>query len=171
MPEKLPTRSKNCLKELGKLTTRKMVMRTIENFVSSQKQYLLHRYHYQYYFTCTNLWKCSLNSASAKTYSKRYPQVLGEPFTWFSALVIQPKPRFSKTPPEKWRPNIIRGRVELGTPNKFMERSQITHGSIIKEFISKFHDCQAFSKLDLRQGYHQELLHPESRQVVTFCTP
>ena len=28
-----------------------------------------------------------------------------------------------------------------------------------------------FSKLDMRQGYHQLVLDPESRQVATFCTP
>ena len=52
-----------------------------------------------------------------------------------------------------------------------MERSQITHGSIIEEFTHKFHDCQVFSKLDMGQVYHQLLLHPESWQVATFCTP
>ena len=67
---------------------------------------------------------------------------------------------------------MIRASVDLRVPNKFMERSRITHGSIIKEFTHKFHDCRVLdSKLDMRQGYHQLLLHPESRQVATFCTP
>jgi len=35
----------------------------------------------------------------------------------------------------------------------------------------KFHDCTVFSKLDMRQGYHQLLLDPESRKIATFSTP
>ena len=61
--------------------------------------------------------------------------------------------------------------VDLRVPNKFMERSRVTHRSIIEEFTHKFHDCKVFSKLNMRQGYHQLLLHPESRQVATFFTP
>ena len=95
----------------------------------------------------------------------------GEPVTWCSPLVVQPKPRISEPPREKLGPNMIQASVDLRVPNKFMERSRITHGSIIEEFIHKFHDCQVFSKLGMRQGYHQLLLHPESRQVAIFCTP
>ena len=35
----------------------------------------------------------------------------------------------------------------------------------------KFHDCAKFSKLDLRSGYHQLSLHPDSRHIATFSTP
>ena len=59
----------------------------------------------------------------------------------------------------------------MRVPNQFMERSRITHESIIEEFTHKFLDCKVFSKLDMKQGYHQLLLHPDSRQVATFCTP
>eukprot|EP00794_Sanderia_malayensis_P001266 gene1266-1396_t len=52
-----------------------------------------------------------------------------------------------------------------------MERSRITYGSIIKEFTYKFHGCKMFSKIDMKQRYHQLLGHPESRQVATFWTP
>ena len=78
----------------------------------------------------------------------------GEPVTWCSPLVVQPKPKVSKTPPEKLLSNMIRASVDLRVPNKFMERSPIIHGSIIEEFTHKFHDCRVFSKLDMRQGYH-----------------
>eukprot|EP00794_Sanderia_malayensis_P021365 gene21365-23445_t len=96
---------------------------------------------------------------------------LGEPATWFSPLVVQPKPRFAKIPPDELEPEMIRASVDLRVPNQCMERSRITHGSIIEEFTYKFHDCKVFSKMDMKQGYHQLLLHPESSQFATFCTP
>ena len=42
---------------------------------------------------------------------------------------------------------------------------------MVEDFTSRFHDCKIFSKLDLRQGYHQLILHPDSRAVATFSTP
>ena len=36
-----------------------------------------------------------------------------EPVTWCSPLVVQYKPRFAKTPPEKLGPNVIRASVDL----------------------------------------------------------
>ena len=35
----------------------------------------------------------------------------------------------------------------------------------------RLHDCKIFTKLDLRQGYHQLALDPSTRQVATFSTP
>ena len=52
-----------------------------------------------------------------------------------------------------------------------MERNQITQGLIEEDCIYKFHNCVVFSKLDFKNGYHQILLHPNSRAVVTFSTP
>ena len=42
---------------------------------------------------------------------------------------------------------------------------------IVEDFTHKLHECKIFSKLDLRQGYHQLLLHPESRAVAAISTP
>ena len=47
----------------------------------------------------------------------------------------------------------------------------IIQSPVVEDFIYKFHKCKVFSKIDLRQGYHQLLLDPESREVATFSTP
>ena len=52
-----------------------------------------------------------------------------------------------------------------------MERSRIAQAPVLEDFTHKFHDCSVWTKLDLRQGYHQLMLHPESRSVATFSTP
>ena len=54
---------------------------------------------------------------------------------------------------------MIRACIDLTVPNKFMERNRITQGPVVEDFIYKFHDCVIFSKLDLRSGYHQLMLH------------
>ena len=94
-----------------------------------------------------------------------------EPVTWCSPLVIHPKPRFVNTPKEELGPHMIRASVDLRVPNKFMERSRVTQTPIVEDFIHRFHDCCIWTKMDLRQGYHQLALHPESRAVATFATP
>ena len=66
---------------------------------------------------------------------------------------------------------MIRACIDLRVPNKFMERNRITQGPVVEDFIYKFHDCYVFSKLYLRSGYHQLMLHPDSQGVVTFSTP
>ena len=66
---------------------------------------------------------------------------------------------------------MIRASVDLRVPNKHMERSRISQAPIVKDFIHKFHDCTIWTKLDLQQGYHQLVLHPESRSIATFSTP
>lgn len=96
---------------------------------------------------------------------------LGEPVTWCSPLVVQPKPKFKDTPREKLEPNMIRASVDLRVPNAYMNRNSITQGPIVEDFTYKFHDCKIFSKMDLRQGYHQLQLHPDSRAIATFSTP
>ncbi|XP_028407514.1 uncharacterized protein LOC114530123 [Dendronephthya gigantea] len=94
----------------------------------------------------------------------------GEPVTWCSPLVVQPKPRFSGTDKDQLEPHMIRASVDLTVPKQFMERHRIIQGPTVEDFIYKFHDCSVFSKLDMRQGYHQLLLDPESRMIATFST-
>lgn len=94
-----------------------------------------------------------------------------EPVTWCSPLVVQPKPKFTNVERGMLEPNMIRASIDLRVPNKLMERHRITAGPIVEDFVHKFHDCKVFSKLDMRQGYHQLVLHPDSRAIATFSTP
>ena len=95
----------------------------------------------------------------------------GEPVTWCSPLVVQPKPRYAKVGKENLEPHMIRASVDLRVPNRQMERNRITQAPVVEDFTCKFHDCKVFSKIDLKQGYHQLVLHPDSRAVATFSTP
>ena len=88
-----------------------------------------------------------------------------EPITWFSPIVVQPKPSFSKTANDKLQPHMIRVSVDLRVPNQHMERSRITQPPVVEDFVHKFHDCTVWTKLDLRQGYHQLMLDPKSRSL------
>ena len=66
---------------------------------------------------------------------------------------------------------MIRPSVDLRVPNKHMERSGLLQAPVVEDFIYRFHGCTIWTKLDLRQGYHQLVLHPESRSIATFSTP
>ena len=70
--------------------------------------------------------------------------------------------------PEHARAN---GEGESFIPNQFMERNRITQSTVVEDFMYKFHNCTVFSKLDMKQRYHQLLLDPESRKIATFSTP
>ena len=95
----------------------------------------------------------------------------GEPVTWCSPLVVQPKPRYSNVSKESLEPHMIRASVDLRVPNKYMERNRIMQAPVVEDFTCKFHDCKIFSKMDLKQGCHQLILHPDSRAIATFSTP
>ena len=40
----------------------------------------------------------------------------------------------------------------------------------VEEIALDVNGCSVFSKIDLKQDYHQLLLHPESRKITTFST-
>ena len=66
---------------------------------------------------------------------------------------------------------MTRASVDLRISNKYMERNQILQSPVVEYFTCKFHDGKGiFSKMDLKQGYHQLILHPDSRVVATFST-
>ena len=84
---------------------------------------------------------------------------------------MQLKHKFAEGPTQKLAPNMIRASVDLRVTNEYMEHSQIAQAPVSEDFSHKFHDCSIWTKLDLRQGYHQLTLHPEARSVTTFSTP
>jgi hypothetical protein len=94
----------------------------------------------------------------------------GTPVQWCSPLVV-PKPKFSKVNQDKLESQMIRACIDMRIANKSMERNRITQSPVVEDFIYKFHKCKVFSKMDLRQGYHQLMLDPESRAFATFSTP
>ena len=61
----------------------------------------------------------------------------GQPVTWCSPLVVQPKPRFSTTPRDQLESNMIRASVDLRVPNKFMERNRITQDQLLKISLTR----------------------------------
>ena len=87
-------------------------------------------------------------------------KVTDGPTPWVSPIVVAPKP---KTPEE------IRICVDVRLPNKAIKRERhIT--PTIDDVIADLSGAQYFSKLDLRSGYHQLLLHTDSRHITTFST-
>ena len=71
----------------------------------------------------------------------------GEPVTWCSPLVVQPKPRFGTTARDELEPHMIRASVDL--------RTSTWREAVVEDFMYKFNKCKVFSKLDMKQGYHQ----------------
>ena len=57
----------------------------------------------------------------------------GEPVTWCSPLVVQPKPKFSELDKEDLEPHMIRASVDLRILNQFMERNRITQSTVGKD--------------------------------------
>ena len=100
-----------------------------------------------------------------------FEKVADEPITWCSLVVVQLKPKFAEVALEKLEPNMIRASVDLRVPNQYVERNRIAQAPVLEDFTHKFHHCSMWTKCDLRQGYHQLMLHTESRSVATFSTP
>ena len=95
----------------------------------------------------------------------------GEPITWCSPLVVQPKPKYTNVEKEKLQSQMIRASIDMRIPNQSMKRSRCVQPPRVEDFTYDLHDCKIFTKLDLRQGYHQLTLDPETRQIATFSTP
>ena len=54
-------------------------------------------------------------------------------------------------------------------PNKAIERERYSTPTI-DDIITELNGAQLFSKIDLNNGYHQLVLHEESRYITTFTT-
>ena len=65
----------------------------------------------------------------------------------------------------------LRASIDMRIPNQSMKQSRCVQSSREKDFIYRLHDCEIFTKLDLRQGHHQLALDPSKGQVAVFSTP
>jgi len=82
------------------------------------------------------------------------------PTPWVSPLVAVPKPH---------DPNDIRLCVDMRAANAAVLRER--HDTpTIDEIIADLSGSKFFTKLDLKSGYHQLELSPESRYITTFAT-
>ena len=82
------------------------------------------------------------------------------PTEWVSRIVAIPKPR---------KPEEIRVCIDMRDANKAILRTRhIT--PTIEELIADLNGATHFSKIDLKAGYHQLILHPDSRYITTFST-
>jgi hypothetical protein len=80
--------------------------------------------------------------------------------TWVSPTVIAPKPSSDQ----------IRLCVDMRMANKAILRPY-TQLPTMEDVINKFQGAKKFSKLDLREAYHQFELTTESRKITTFYGP
>ena len=83
------------------------------------------------------------------------------PSGWVSEMVIVPKPS---------NPSEIRITIDSKKANKAIMRER--HNTpTIEDLAIELNGAKVLSKLDLRGGFHQLVLHPDSRDITTFRTP
>ena len=85
---------------------------------------------------------------------------MDEPRTWVSPPVIALKPKSQQ----------IRFCVDMRLVNKYIKRPNAKL-PVTDDVVDKFHSATTFSKLDLKEAYHQFELDQESRHVTTFHGP
>ena len=87
-------------------------------------------------------------------------EVATGPTPWISPIVAAPKPK---------NPDEVRVCVDMRLPNCAIRRER--HPSpTVDDIIHSLNGAKTFSKLDLRSGYYQLVLAPESRHITTFST-
>uniref|UniRef100_A0AAY4BIC4 ribonuclease H n=1 Tax=Denticeps clupeoides TaxID=299321 RepID=A0AAY4BIC4_9TELE len=77
-----------------------------------------------------------------------------------------------------WVSNLVLARKKSGTLRPCVDLRSVNTAVVpdkyplptVEELAAKFHGSTVFSKLDLRQGYLQVPLHPESRNLTAFVT-
>ena len=82
------------------------------------------------------------------------------PTPWISPIATPPKPS---------DPNSIRLCVDMREANKAVMRERYLTPTI-DDIIHDLNGNTIFSELDIRSGYHQLELHPDSRYITTFST-
>ena len=82
------------------------------------------------------------------------------PTEWVSRIVTPPKPK---------NPQEIRICVDMRDANKAILRTRYVTPTI-EELSADLSGATVFSKVDLRSGYHQLVLHPSCRYITCFST-
>uniref|UniRef100_A0A7M5UIV2 CCHC-type domain-containing protein n=1 Tax=Clytia hemisphaerica TaxID=252671 RepID=A0A7M5UIV2_9CNID len=82
-----------------------------------------------------------------------------EPTSWLNPYVVVPKKD----------PSQIRFCLDMRQANKAIVRERHVIPKF-EEILPELHDAKVFSKIDLREGYHQLRLHKSSRHVTAFAT-
>ena len=82
------------------------------------------------------------------------------PTEWVSRIVTPPKPN---------NPDELRLCVDMRDANRAIQRTRHVTPTM-EELVNDLNGAKLFSKIDLRSGYHQLMLKPESRYITTFST-
>ena len=85
-------------------------------------------------------------------------KVTNQPTPWTSPIVATPK-----------KDGGIRICVDMREANQAIERERHTMPTL-QDFKAEVNGAKFFSKIDLKQAYHQLELHEESRFITTFTT-
>ncbi|KAK9703504.1 RNase H-like domain found in reverse transcriptase [Popillia japonica] len=108
-----------------------------------------------------------------------------EPTNWISPAVIVPKPHDPVSPtvivPKPHDPDAIRLCIDMRAANKAIKRVDMRAANkAIKrvrnitpttdDIITQLNGAKVFSKIDLKEGYHQLTLAEESRHITAFAT-
>ena len=80
------------------------------------------------------------------------------PTSWVNPTVAVPK-----------KDNKIRLCLDMRRGNETIIRERQIKPKV-EDILTELHGAKYFSKLDLREGYHQLELHPNSRYITTFAT-
>ena len=80
------------------------------------------------------------------------------PTSWLNPIVAVPK-----------SDNTIRLCLDMRQANKAIQRERHVIPKI-DDMLQDLHGARYFTKIDLREGYHQLMLHPESRPITAFAT-
>ena len=79
---------------------------------------------------------------------------------WVSPIVVTRKPK---------QPGEVRICIDMRLPNSAIKRERHLTPTV-DDIICELSGAGWFSKMDLRAGYHQLQLHPDSRYITTFST-
>ncbi|KAK9703734.1 hypothetical protein QE152_g29158 [Popillia japonica] len=71
--------------------------------------------------------------------------------------------------PRAHDPESIRLCVDMRAANNAIERERYVSPTV-DDILSQLNGAKVFSKLDLKEGYHQLTLNEQSRQITTFAT-